>query len=102
MPSYEAFIKMGKQALLYGSHQPCYSLFELHWHPPDLLRFATQQYHELAGEAQLLYDLKDVFKLLNILLQEAQLSVLLTAQFKCLQHVSSSYEPISSKKRERR
>lgn len=38
-----------------------------------MLRLATQQYHGLAGEAQLLYDLKDVFKLLNILLQEAPL-----------------------------
>jgi phosphoribosylanthranilate isomerase len=36
-----------------------------------LLRLATQQYHGLACEAQLLHGLKDVFKLLHILLQEA-------------------------------
>jgi len=38
-----------------------------------LLRLATQQYRGLACEAQLLLGLEDVFKLLNTLLQEAQL-----------------------------
>jgi hypothetical protein len=32
---------------------------ELHWHPPDLLRFAIQQYHGLVCDAQILIGLEE-------------------------------------------
>ena len=55
------------------------NILELHWHPPDLLRFATLQYHGLVSEAQLLHGLEEVFRLLNTLLQEARCTLIFPA-----------------------